>query len=174
VIQENNVMNTSNYKTHPFIQKIEQAAELAAAFLTIFAAAIIFLGVILRNLFKTSPSWISELPTYAFTWAVFLALMAAFSSGPQLGLDMLVRRFSKGLQKAVYYFSAIVILAISLILIWLGSVLTYQQFLSAAVSNTALRFPLWIVSLALPIGFLLMAVHACVRILNSPALEDRS
>jgi TRAP-type C4-dicarboxylate transport system permease small subunit len=167
-------MTKSNLRDYPIIEKIEKTTESVAAFLTIFAAVIIFLGVILRNIFKTSPSWISELPTYAFTWAVFLALMSAFSSGPQLGLDAIVRMFSARWQRVTYYFSAFVMLAISGILIWLGSVLTFQQFLTNAVSNTALRFPLWIVSLALPIGFLLMAIHAILRIMSNPPEVDAS
>jgi len=148
------------------VKKIEDTAESVAAFLTIFAASVIFLGVILRNVFKTSPSWISELPTYAFTWAVFLGLMAAFSRGPQLGLDMIVRMFPEKWQQIIYYASALVMLVISVILMWLGSVLTMQQFLNDAVSNTALRFPLWLVSIALPVGFLLLAIHAVARIIT--------
>lgn len=95
-------MTKSNLRDYPIIEKIEKTTESVAAFLTIFAAVIIFLGVILRNIFKTSPSWISELPTYAFTWAVFLALMSAFSSGPQLGLDAIVRMFSARWQRVTY------------------------------------------------------------------------
>ena len=100
--------------------------------------------------------------------------MSAFSSGPQLGLDAIVRMFSARWQRVTYYLSAFVMLAISGILIWLGSVLTFQQFLTNAVSNTALRFPLWIVSLALPIGFLLMAIHAILRIMSNPPEVDAS
>lgn len=165
-------MTKNNLKRYSIVKKIELITELVAAFLTFFSAVIILLGVILRNIFKTSPSWISELPTYAFTWAVFLALMSAFSSGPQLGLDLIVRMCSVQFQKVIYYFSALVMLVISIILIWLGSVLTIQQFLTDAVSNTALRFPLWMVSLALPVGFLLMAIHAIVRIIDcSPKVD---
>lgn len=165
-------MTKNNLKLYSIVKKIELITELVAAFLTFFSAVIILLGVILRNIFKTSPSWISELPTYAFTWAVFLALMSAFSSGPQLGLDLIVRMCSVQFQKVIYYFSALVMLVISIILIWLGSVLTIQQFLTDAVSNTALRFPLWMVSLALPVGFLLMAIHAIVRIIDcSPKVD---
>ena len=52
-------MTKSNLSDYPIIEKIEKTTESVAAFLTIFAAVIIFLGVILRNIFKTSPSWIS-------------------------------------------------------------------------------------------------------------------
>jgi TRAP-type C4-dicarboxylate transport system permease small subunit len=167
-------MSDTDFAQIPFIKKVEEYAESIAAFLTIFAASVIFLGVILRNVFKTSPSWISELPTYAFTWAVFLGLMAAFSRGPQLGLDMIVRRFTHKWQQIIYYFSAVVMLVISVILMWLGSVLTVQQFLTDAVSNTALRFPLWVVSLALPVGFLLLAIHAVIRIIIKHRQDFRS
>jgi TRAP-type C4-dicarboxylate transport system permease small subunit len=146
------------------ISRLEDSAELVAASLTLLTAVLVFLGVILRNFFQSSPSWITEIPTYAFTWAIFLALATAFSRGPQLGLDMIVRRLNIGLQKFIYFFSALAMFCISMMLIWLGSDLTFQQFSSHAVTNTALRFPLWGVSMALPIGFLLLAIHATVRL----------
>ena len=49
-------MSDTDFAQIPFIKKVEEYAESIAAFLTIFAASVIFLGVILRNVFKTSPS----------------------------------------------------------------------------------------------------------------------
>ena len=78
-------MSSKNDQKNTVLGVIERSAETLAAILTLVSAALIFVGVVLRNLFSMSPSWITEIPTYGLVWAVFLALAGAFSRGPQLG-----------------------------------------------------------------------------------------
>jgi TRAP-type C4-dicarboxylate transport system permease small subunit len=99
-------------------------------------------------------------------WAVFLALARAFSRGPQLGLDIVVRKLPFTYQKILHGFGAMAMLIIALLVAWLGVELCLRQFTTGAVSNTALRFSLWMVTCALALGFLLLACHALVRVLG--------
>ena len=158
--------------------RVERAAETVAAYLTLLASALVFGGVVLRNLFTVSPSWIAEVPSHAFVWAVFLALAGAFSRGPQLGLDIVVRQLPRGVQRALSIFGSLAMLAIACMIVWLGFELALRQFTTGAASNTATRTPLWLITLALPIGFALLGAHALARIAGRepqaarPAAED--
>lgn len=159
-------MNKKEHKKNTILDFIEKSAETVAAVLTLLAATLIFIGVVLRNVFSISPSWITEVPTYAFVWAIFLALAGAFSRGPQLGLDIVVRKLPLAYQKFLHGFGAIAMLVIALLVAWLGAELCVRQFMTGAVSNTALRFSLWAVTCSLVLGFVLLAAHAVARIFN--------
>ena len=159
-------MNKKSTQKKTVLEMIENGAETLAAVLTLIAATLIFVGVLLRNLFSISPSWITEVPTYAFVWAVFLALARAFSRGPQLGLDIVVRKLPLKYQKLLHGFGAVAMLVIALLVAWLGVELCARQFSTGAVSNTALRFSLWMVTCSLALGFTLLAFHALARLLG--------
>lgn len=141
-----------------------ERAELCAATLAFAVAVLVFSGVVMRNLFTTSPSWIAELPVYLMVWAVFLALARSFSHGAQLGLDLLVRRLPPAVQIALDRLGALAMLAIAAMLAWLGWRLAVQQYTIGAVSNSATRTPLWLITAAMPAGCLLLAWHALRRL----------
>ena len=157
-------MSPKNDQKNTVLGVIERSAETLAAILTLVSATLIFVGVVLRNLFSMSPSWITEIPTYGFVWAVFLALAGAFSRGPQLGLDIVVRKLPQKAQKLLHGFGALAMVAIAATMVWLGAELCLRQFTTGAVSNTALRFPLWIVTTSMVIGFALLMAHGWARV----------
>ena len=96
-----------------WLDRLDDRAELAAAALIFAAAMLVFAGVVMRNLFTTSPSWIAELPVHFVVWAVFLALAASFSRGAELGLDILVRRLAPTVQKLLHRLGALAMLLIA-------------------------------------------------------------
>ena len=49
-------------------------------------------------------------------------------------------------------------------MVWLGATLCLRQFSTGAVSNTALRFPLWIVTISMVLGFALLMAHGWARV----------
>lgn len=148
------------------LERLEHAAEVAAAALTFLAGTLVFAGVVLRNLFTISPSWIAELPVHLFVWAVFLALAGSFSRGPQMGIDLLVRQLPAGVQSALAAVAALGMLVTALMLVWLGAELVLRQYSGGAVSVSAARTPLWLVTLALPTGCALLAMHAFARMVT--------
>jgi TRAP-type C4-dicarboxylate transport system permease small subunit len=148
------------------LQKFEHLAETLASHCALWAAVLIFTGVVLRNTLSSSPSWITEIPTYLFIWAVFMALAGAFSKGPQLGLDILVRRLPQFHQRVLQGLGSLAMFVISAAMSWLGFELFLRQWSTGAVSNTALRFPLCWVTLAMVLGFSLLWAHAGARLMK--------
>lgn len=147
-----------------WLDRLDDRAELVAAVLTFFAALIVFAGVVMRNIFSTSPSWIAELPTQMIVWAVFLALAASFSRGAELGLDILVRRLPPRVQWTLDRIGALAMLLIALMLCWLGGELVYRQYVIGAVTASATRTPLWLITSAMPVGCAMLALHTAARL----------
>jgi TRAP-type C4-dicarboxylate transport system permease small subunit len=144
-----------------WLDRLDDMAELIAAVLAFGAALLVFSGVVMRNLFTTSPSWIAELPVHLIVWAVFLALAASFSRGAELGLDLIVRRLPPRVQWALDRIGALAMLLIALMLVWLGWQLMHRQYVIGAVTA---RTPLWAITIAMPIGCAMLALHAAARI----------
>jgi len=165
-------MNMNEPNRQPLLERIERGAEGVAAYLTLISAALIFLGVVLRNTVSASPSWITEIPTYGFVWAVFLSLACAFSRGPQLGLDIVVRQLPMTYQRILHLFGSLAMVSIAAIMAWLGFELCIRQLSTGAVSNTALRFPLGVVTLAMVLGFILLFLHGLSRFRTDPSLPE--
>lgn len=149
-----------------WLRRIEGGAETLAAVLVALSAVLVFLGVLLRNVFGTSPSWVVEAPIYTFVWAMFLVLGGTFQRGLHLGIDIIVARLPVGTRRAFAIFGSIAMALIAAILMWLGADLVIRQFVIGAVSNTALRMPLYIVSAAMPIGFGLLLLRAVADVMT--------
>jgi TRAP-type C4-dicarboxylate transport system permease small subunit len=147
-----------------WLDRLDDRAELAAAGLVFAAAVLVFAGVVMRNLFTTSPSWIAELPVHLVVWSVFLALAASFSRGVELGLDILVRRLPPRVQWALDRLGALAMLVIALMLVWLGIELVRRQYVLGAVTASAARTPLWLITAAMPVGCAMLALHAAARL----------
>lgn len=150
--------------TAKWLERLDDRLELLSATLILVAALLVFAGVVMRNLAATSPSWIAELPVHIVVWAVFLALSASFSRGVELGLDILVRRLPSPLQRILNKLGALAMLLIALLLAWLGFELAGRQHAMGVVTASAARTPLWLVTAAMPVGCLLLALHAAARL----------
>lgn len=143
-----------------WLRRVEHSADTLAAILVAASAAIVFLGVVLRNVLGVSPSWVVEAPIYTFVWAMFLVLGGTFQRGLHLGIDIIVARLPDGLRRTFAIFGSLAMAAIAGVLLWLGAGLVFRQFAIGAVSNTALRMPLFVVSAAMPVGFGLLLLRA--------------
>lgn len=155
-----------------WVERVEDLAEVAAAWLMLAGGALLMAGVAMRNVLHASPSWIVELPVYLLVWGVFLALACSFHRGPQMGVDLVVRRLPASVQRLLALLRALAMLAIALALAWLTGTLALQQLALGTVSNTAMRAPLAAVTLAAPIGCLLIALRALADLRPAPAAEQ--
>ena len=148
-----------------WLRRVEHSAETLAAVLVAASAAIVFLGVVLRNILGVSPSWVVEAPIYTFVWAMFLVLGGTFQRGLHLGIDIIVARLPDRLRWSFAIFGSLAMAAIAGVLLLLGAGLAFRQFSIGAVSNTALRMPLFMISAAMPVGFGLLLLRAVADLL---------
>jgi TRAP-type C4-dicarboxylate transport system permease small subunit len=93
-------------------------------------------------------------------------LGGTFQRGLHLGLDVIVASLPLQMRRAFALFCLLAMAATAVMLTWLGARLTYEQYAIGAISNTALKMPLYIVTAAMPIGFALLFVRALVDIIS--------
>ena len=75
-----------------------------------------------------------------------------------------MRKLPHKARKLLHGFGALAMVAIAASMVWLGAGLCLRQLTTGAVSNTALRFPLWIVTISMVIGFGLLMAHGWARV----------
>lgn len=148
-------------------------ATVAALLATVFL--IVFANVVLRYIFGFSLSWVEELSRYLMIWSAWLAMGLALREGAHIAIDSLLAALPRDAARMLraVVFSAIVIFAVSLI--WLGS--NYALF-AWGQKTAVLRLSLGMIYLAIPIGALLLLIHAGLiwrRMINdAPDAEEQA
>ncbi|QZY53803.1 TRAP transporter small permease [Crassaminicella profunda] len=118
---------------------------------------ILFVNVVLRYVFESSTSWAEELVKYLMIWITFIGASICVRRGAHVSIDFFYEYLSIKNKKIV----AIIIHGIGFIfscmMIFYGIKVINFIFNMGQVSP-ALQIPMWIPYLAIPLGFVLMAI----------------
>ena len=142
---------------------------------------VITIQVVLRYVFNESLSWAEELVRYVIVWMSFLGAGMGVARGAHISMGLMVSILPE--RMAVYaarvgYLGAMVF-ALFLIVAGIEHVTTVKGF---GQVSSAMRVPMWIVYLCLPLGaafFLIRLVEAFLRTFlpagaSSGAVEEMS
>ena len=131
---------------------------------TIAFALIMLVGVFFRYVLNDSLAWSDEVGLMFFSWAIFLSIASGYLHDKHVNLDLVVRKLSPAWE------SRAKVLAEGLALGYLVS-LTVSGIqtipLAAGMISDALRLPLTIPFLAIPVACLIMDLHWVRRNLAS-------
>lgn len=108
--------------------------------------------------------WGEELSVYMVVWAVFLTASALVRDDGHVRADLLLRTMAPERQRWVEVFNCAIAVIFNAGLTWYGWLLTADSFDLGEVSNTMLRFPLWIYYACLPTGAALMTLRYAARL----------
>jgi len=131
-------------------------------FLVMFSVIMVvatFLQVIFRYFFNHPLFWSEEVSRYCFVWIVFVGAAIALKHGSHIGVDY----FVKYLPSRVKTILALLIncgIAVFLILVIFQSILVVQVNMSQY--SPAIRIPMGLVYLAIPVGFTMMLGYLVV------------
>ena len=81
-----------------------------------FLIVILFCNVFSRNLLSGAIAWVEELARFVFTWMMFLGIAIGVYYKKHLGVEFLVAKYPKSVQKAVGIFSDILMLILFAVL----------------------------------------------------------
>lgn len=120
--------------------------------------AVIFLSTFLRFTKLAVIPWLEELARYLMIWIVLVGAGSAGKNNQHFTVDNFVKALPKSTHKPLFILRALLITVFSGIVVYLsldlvGSIQAMGQL------SPALRIPIWLIYLALPIGFILLAVH---------------
>lgn len=132
-------------------------------------AMVVMLGSTVLVILSRYISWLSlgyltDLAVGLIPWVGMLGAAVALQRGRHIGM-VLVRDALPGTVRfwivAVSYLAVIGFLAL---LIWSGSNLVMRQ-IASGVTTSAMEFPRWLISLSLPVGAGLAALHQLVHLI---------
>ena len=170
-------MSEKYLKVYGVFQKIKWSGMLISGITVFVMMFYTSADVLLRNINGTSPLHAYEVSQYYFMpLAVFPALAYSFGVGMMPRIEFLIAKVkSKVLQRIV----AIVLICIEIVLMLLLSVFGWQYLMSAIEKGMAftaggVNYPLSIVILFVPLGFLLVAVEMVFLLIKNLNTKEPS
>lgn len=135
---------------------LNRGAEIGCLLLLVAMIGVTFAQVFFRFVIVHSLPWSEEFSRYAFVWASFLGASIAVKRGLHIGVEALVARLSRERRQWL----SLATLAITFLFL---SVVIVKGFQLASFNmrqvSPAMRIPMGLPYLAIPVGSLLMAIH---------------
>ena len=131
---------------------IEEAFIAVGLFVAIILEVV---GVFFRYVLQRPFTWSEEFLTFLFVWMVFIGCSIAVRKREHIHVDVLVQRFSPKTRHVVAIFASIAFALFIALLGWTGLQTVLLQIHTGEVSP-AMEMPMWLISLAVPVGCVLM------------------
>ena len=148
------------------IKKIDRYFDkLIIAFFMLTMTVLIFMQVVSRYVFGDSITWTEEASRYMFIWLIFLSIGIGFRENKHISIDIILDLCPRPIQKIVKQITYLLVFGLSLMFVWEGYVLVLQMQIFGQTSAN-LQLPMWVVYLALPIGFLLATIRIIQASIN--------
>lgn len=134
---------------------LEQGLLVAAL---VASTASLIADITLRNTVGMALPWAAELTRYAIVWMVFVGAAVAAREGSHITIDIVGEALPLRLGKAVGIAAMLISAAACALFAVIAGKLVMQMLMFRQLSPS-LEIPMWTVYLAIPVGFLLMAVR---------------
>lgn len=133
-----------------------------------YILAIVFVEVVARYVFKVSIVWSEETAVYAFIWMSYLAMARLARTRTHLAFTPLRDMMSRGWQLACLLVADLALAVLAVIVVvymWrpIADSVSFHQTMQGA------DLPIWIATLAVPVGWLMVLVRTTQRALDAIA-----
>ena len=136
------------------IRKIFGAAEKIELALGGICLATLFVVVLIgigSRLMSLNAAWYEETTRVFFLWMMWIGVGAGFNHSESSRVTVLVKALPSFVQKICFVLYYVMCFALFAIIIWFGFRAAMQQA-QMGETGSALRIPMWIVGIAVPIG----------------------
>lgn len=152
---------------------IEYAVKHLAFLLFVAMIISVFGQVVMRYVFGDSVFWAEEFSRYAMIWICFLGASMGVKDGSHTQIDFFINHLPKNIKKWIQIFNkSICIVFLAFISYYVVAALSYTM----GTLSPAMRIPIGLVHLALPISGAVMAIHLLLDIYrllhNKPLPSD--
>lgn len=144
---------------------LNRFCELALWVLLAVMAVVVFLQVIFRYLLHLPLFWTEEFARYCLVWASLLGAAVALKRGEHVAVTIFLENFPKKLALVLAMVARISVALILAVMVWGGIRLV---IITSTQISPALRIPMAIPYLALPLGSLIMLFHVVASITSRP------
>lgn len=162
-----------------WIDRVALACAWVAAGLFVAAGAMLSYEVAARYFFVRPTIWAAELAQLCLIWGALLAMAWVLKARKHIHITVLLVRLSERLQRTLELVALASVGILCLPLIWYGGDIALDSFRRGRTTGSMLDTPSWWAEVAVPVGFLLLAIQTLVevgRLLRHevpPGREDR-
>ena len=147
-------------------RSITAAAWLAAA-LFVAAGVMLTYEVVARYFFTAPTRWAAEFSQYCLIWGSMLAMAWVLRERRHISVSAGLALLGSGGRKLADLVSLLAVLALSLVVAWYGYEIFHDSFVRGRTTGSLMNLPLWIVELAVPVGFALLAVQCVIEMVRT-------
>jgi C4-dicarboxylate transporter DctQ subunit len=126
---------------------------------------IIFSQVISRYFFEYTPIWSEELSRFLVVWSIFIGVSIGVRENKHIGVDALIRFLPPKLKVAFECLLNVIGIAVIGVLIY-TSIQFIQHTMEFEQLSPAMRIPMYIPYLAMPVGLSLSLIHFIMNIIR--------
>jgi C4-dicarboxylate transporter DctQ subunit len=145
-----------------------------AGLLILVIVAMPFIAAVVRFITGEGYNWLAELPPQLVPWVVFPLLGVVLRHDGHIAVDVLPHYVKGGkltaLRAAVL--AACLVAAVAFAVFGFKTVLFFRQL--GQMSTTEIEFPLWVLYISYPLGFVLAANFALESLLREASGKRRS
>ena len=125
-------------------------------------AVLVFISALMRT-FKHPLNWAQDVALVAFAWLIFIGGDVAVRGSGLIGVDMVVSKFPKSVQKWLDVFYKCLIIAFLCVLVFYGIRMVRQGW-SRQIAALGISYG-W-VTLAVPVGSFLMIISTAISLVK--------
>lgn len=144
---------------------LNRICEVALIILLVAMAVAVFVQVLFRYVLHLPLFWTEEFARYCLVWASLLGAAVALKRGEHIAVTFLLDTFSKRAARILTVVAQISVVLILTVIAWGGIKLV---LVTSAQISPALRIPMAVPYLALPIGSTVMLFHVVSSIMQRP------
>lgn len=141
-----------------FFRFLDKFEDTSVTILYGLMVVVIFLQVFFRFVVKSSLPWSEEVARYIMAYAIFIGAAIAAKEGAHIGILAVVNKFPKSAEKYTKTFAMLVSFIFSVVLIYLAFLIV-QFLVVTGQKSPALRIPIWMAYLSVPLGAVLMSIR---------------
>ncbi|AXH96838.1 TRAP transporter small permease subunit [Ornithinimicrobium avium] len=145
---------------------LSEASGWLAAIALVLATLITSHGVFVRYFLRQPTVWQTESTIYLLMLVTFVGAAYGLRHHAHVGVDLLIDMVPRRPQLVVRIITALMCLAVVLVVMWTSYLDWHEAYLFNYHSSTAFRFPLWIAFAILPLGMLLVALQYVAMIVE--------
>ncbi len=147
-----------------FIDRVGRATSWLALAIVLLMAV----NVILRYLFSIGSVWSQELEWHLLAPLILFGIAYALQKGEHVRVDVAYAHFTPQNKERVNLLSALLCLAISVIVIWLSLKYVEQSWVIGEKSSDPGGLThRWVLKALIPIGFVLLALQSVAEVVKS-------
>lgn len=124
--------------------------------------ACLIVADILMRFMKIPIQWVFEMTQLLSATMALLGGGYALLRGGHVKIDLIYKRFPVRTRAILDIFTSILFYTLCLVLIWQGSIVAFESFVTKATTGAQLNPPMWIPQLLVPLGGLLIGLQGVV------------